>query len=48
MSTDGIELMIIIVATFGQAISGSGAAVNIFGVLIVWRFLVRQFLYRES
>jgi hypothetical protein len=40
MSTDGIELMIIIIGTFGQALSGSGAAVNIFGVLIVWRFLV--------
>jgi len=36
----GVELMIIIIGTFGQALSGSGAAVNIFGVLIVWRFLM--------
>ncbi|KAI0046571.1 phosphate permease [Auriscalpium vulgare] len=36
----GIELMIIIIATFGQALSGNGPAVNIFGVLIVWRFLM--------
>ncbi|KZT22015.1 phosphate permease [Neolentinus lepideus HHB14362 ss-1] len=36
----GIELMIIIVATFGQAISGDGHAVGIIGVLVVWRFLM--------
>jgi len=36
----GIELMIIIVATFGQAVSGNGPAVGIIGVLIVWRFLM--------
>ncbi|PAV16095.1 phosphate transporter [Pyrrhoderma noxium] len=34
----GVELMIIIIATFGQALSGHAAAVNIIGVLIVWRF----------
>jgi hypothetical protein len=37
--------MIIIVATFGQALSGSGHAVNIIGVIIVWRFLVSLFFY---
>jgi len=36
----GIELLIIIVATFGQAVSGTGDAVSIIGVLIVWRFLM--------
>jgi hypothetical protein len=40
--TDGIELMIIIIATFGQAVSGNGNAVSIIGVLIVWRFLVSR------
>ena len=40
--TDGIELLIIIVATFGQAVSGTGDAVSIIGVLVVWRFLVRR------
>jgi hypothetical protein len=38
--TDGIELVIIIVATFGQAVSGNGHAVGIIGVIVVWRFLV--------
>ena len=32
--------MIIIVATFGQALSGSAPAVHIINVLVVWRFLV--------
>ncbi|EPQ52849.1 phosphate transporter [Gloeophyllum trabeum ATCC 11539] len=36
----GVELMIIIVATFGQAISGDGHAVSIIGVIVVWRFLM--------
>ena len=40
--TDGIELLIIIVATFGQAVSGTGDAVSIIGVLVVWRFLVSR------
>jgi PHS family inorganic phosphate transporter-like MFS transporter len=33
--------MIIIVATFAQAMSGGAHAVSIIGVLVVWRFLVR-------
>ena len=37
---DGFELMIIIVATFGQALSGQAPAVGIIGVLVVWRFIV--------
>lgn len=32
--------MIIIIGTFGQAVSSDGHAINIFGVLIVWRFIV--------
>ncbi|KAH0586925.1 hypothetical protein H2248_005759 [Termitomyces sp. 'cryptogamus'] len=39
----GIELMIIIVATFAQSLSGSGrrgGPVGTIGVLIVWRFLM--------
>lgn len=32
--------MIIIVATFAQALSGQGPAVHIIGVLIVWRFIM--------
>lgn len=32
--------MIIIVATFAQALSGNAHAVHIIGVLIVWRFIV--------
>jgi PHS family inorganic phosphate transporter-like MFS transporter len=36
----GFELMIIIIATFGQALSGSAHAVSIIGVLVVWRFLM--------
>ena len=32
--------MIIIIATFGQAISGRGPAVGIIGALIVWRFIM--------
>src|SRR5260221_2814241 len=37
---DGVELMIIIIATFGQALAGHAHGVNIFGVLIVWRFIM--------
>ncbi|KAH8100144.1 phosphate transporter [Cristinia sonorae] len=33
----GIELMIIIVATFAQAISGHAEAISIIGALVVWR-----------
>ncbi|KAL0954784.1 hypothetical protein HGRIS_003734 [Hohenbuehelia grisea] len=36
----GVELMIMIIATFGQALSGSGPAVNVIGALIVWRFIM--------
>ncbi|KAF9223533.1 phosphate permease [Gyrodon lividus] len=36
----GIELMIMIIATFAQALSGSAPAVSIVGVLIVWRFIM--------
>ncbi|KAM5544529.1 hypothetical protein V8D89_001427 [Ganoderma adspersum] len=36
----GVELMLIIVATFGQAVSGQAHAVSIIGVLIVWRFIM--------
>nr|AFU55746.1 phosphate transporter [Boletus edulis] len=36
----GIELMIMIIATFGQALSGQAPAVGIVGVLIVWRFIM--------
>ncbi|PCH42214.1 phosphate permease [Wolfiporia cocos MD-104 SS10] len=36
----GVELMIIIISTFGQAVAGQGHAVNVLGVIIVWRFLM--------
>ncbi|KAF9267660.1 inorganic phosphate transporter [Marasmius fiardii PR-910] len=36
----GVELMIIIITTFAQALSGDGHAVGIIGVLVVWRFLM--------
>ncbi|KAF9037081.1 phosphate permease [Panaeolus papilionaceus] len=36
----GIELMIMIVSTFAQAISAEGQAVRIVPVLIVWRFIM--------
>jgi MFS transporter, PHS family, inorganic phosphate transporter len=36
----GIELMIMIIATFAQALSGNAPAVHIIGVLIVWRFIM--------
>jgi len=36
----GVELMIIIVATFAQALSANGHAVHIIGVLVVWRFIM--------
>ncbi|KAG1781496.1 major facilitator superfamily domain-containing protein [Suillus placidus] len=36
----GVELMIMIVATFGQALAGQAPAVNILGVIIVWRFIM--------
>ncbi|KAG2147700.1 major facilitator superfamily domain-containing protein [Suillus clintonianus] len=36
----GVELMIMIVATFGQALSGEAPAINILAVIIVWRFIM--------
>ncbi|KAM0753099.1 phosphate permease [Meredithblackwellia eburnea MCA 4105] len=36
----GIELMVIIVATVGQAVAGHGPAISIIGVLVFWRFLM--------
>jgi PHS family inorganic phosphate transporter-like MFS transporter len=36
----GVELMVMIIATFAQALSGGGHAVSILGVLIVWRFIM--------
>ncbi|KAJ7773060.1 inorganic phosphate transporter [Mycena metata] len=36
----GVELMIIIICTFAQALSGGAHAVSIIGVLVVWRFLM--------
>jgi PHS family inorganic phosphate transporter-like MFS transporter len=36
----GVELLIIIVGTFGQTISGEGPTVGIIGALICWRFLM--------
>lgn len=32
--------MIMIIATFGQALAGEAPAINILGVIIVWRFIV--------
>src|SRR5260370_29227840 len=32
--------MIIIVATFGQAISGGGHTISIIGAIITWRFIL--------
>lgn len=37
---DGIELVIMIVATFGQAVSGRGPGLNVVSILIVWRVIV--------
>ncbi|KAG8975755.1 Inorganic phosphate transporter pho84 [Tulasnella sp. 427] len=38
----GIELLIMMVATFGQTMAGNGPGVNVFGVLIAWRFIMGQ------
>lgn len=38
--TDGIELIIMIIATFSQALAGSSPGVSILGVLIFWRFVM--------
>ena len=37
---DGVELMIIIIATFAQAVTGHAHAVSIIGVLVLWRFIM--------
>ncbi|KAF5324100.1 hypothetical protein D9619_011201 [Psilocybe cf. subviscida] len=36
----GVELTIIIVATFSQALAAEGNAIHIIGVLVVWRFVM--------
>lgn len=36
----GMELIIIIIGTLGQAVAGRGPGVNIYGVLIMWRFIM--------
>ncbi|KAL8276965.1 hypothetical protein RQP46_010600 [Phenoliferia psychrophenolica] len=36
----GIELMIIIIATVGQAVSGKAPGISIIGVLVMWRFIM--------
>ncbi|KAG1869649.1 major facilitator superfamily domain-containing protein [Suillus tomentosus] len=36
----GVELMVMIIATFGQALAGQAPAVNVLGVIIVWRFIM--------
>ncbi|KAF8896630.1 phosphate permease [Infundibulicybe gibba] len=36
----GIELLVVITATVGQALAGNGPAVNIFPVIVVWRFVL--------
>ncbi len=38
--SDGVELMIIIVGTFGQAISGGGPTVSVLGAIMTWRFIL--------
>lgn len=36
----GIELIIIIIGTLGQAVAGRAPGINIYGVLIMWRFIM--------
>ncbi|GAA6028201.1 hypothetical protein JCM8097_006911 [Rhodosporidiobolus ruineniae] len=36
----GLELMIIIIATVGQAVAGHGPGISIIGVLVMWRFIM--------
>jgi len=36
----GIELIIMIIACFAQALTGGGHAVTVIGVLVVWRFIM--------
>ena len=37
---DGMELAVIMVATFGQALCAPATAINVIGILIFWRFVV--------
>ncbi|GFZ46219.1 Inorganic phosphate transporter PHO84 [Saitozyma sp. JCM 24511] len=36
----GVELMIIIIGTLGQAVAGEAPGVSIYGVIIMWRFIM--------
>jgi PHS family inorganic phosphate transporter-like MFS transporter len=36
----GIELMVIMIGTLGQAVAGRAPGVSIYGVLIMWRFIM--------
>ncbi|RSH80816.1 Inorganic phosphate transporter pho84 [Saitozyma podzolica] len=36
----GIELIIIIIGTLGQAVAGQAPAISIYGVIIMWRFIM--------
>ncbi|RSH85349.1 Inorganic phosphate transporter pho84 [Saitozyma podzolica] len=36
----GVELMIIIIGTLGQAVAGEAAAISVYGVIIMWRFIM--------
>lgn len=40
LNADGVEMTLMIIASLGQALAGQAHAVNIFGVLIVWRFIM--------
>jgi PHS family inorganic phosphate transporter-like MFS transporter len=40
----GVELMIIIIATFAQALAGSAPSVNVIGAIVIWRGIVSQSL----
>lgn len=39
-STDGVELVIIIIGCFGQCLAGDAPSVNIVGTIIIWRFVM--------
>lgn len=36
----GIELMVIMIGTLGQAVAGRAPGVSIYGVMIMWRFIM--------
>ena len=40
--------MIIIIATFGQAVAGQAKAINILGIIVVWRFIVSASAIKRS